>query len=436
MNRSTEPDFDQRIADWLEDDPNLAPRQALETVLAAYPSIPQRRPMWVPRRFPTMTMPIRLAAAAVIGVLAVGGAFYLSQPSKPSVGPPAPTPSASVSPAASGSALPAAGAFTRTGAPSIDHDVRGITVALADGRVLIAGGGDGALTTAEIYDPATGVWKATGSMQDERSYPVAARLVDGRVLIAGGTDSRGNNLRTAELFDPTTGAWTRTGQMAFVRNQAFAALLPTGKVLVGGAGSDLGNDTSAELFDPATGRWTVTGDMTRGRAGPLSATVLSDGRLLVTGGFTSDQRSAEIYDPAAGTWAATGQLGSVRVDEQTGALLPDGRVLSIGGRPTTGEVFDPAAGTWSSTGPIGASYLDLLVSVRLPDGRVFMAGGGPAAAAHIFDPSTNAWSSAGPIAKARFVRSASLLADGRVLVVTYDDTDTPGAVIYTPSAGS
>ena len=45
MNRSTELDFDQRIADWLEDDPNLAPLQAIETVLAAYPSIPQRRPM-------------------------------------------------------------------------------------------------------------------------------------------------------------------------------------------------------------------------------------------------------------------------------------------------------------------------------------------------------------------------------------------------------
>ena len=43
MNRSTELDFDQRIADWLEDDPNLAPSQVLETVLAAYPSIPQRR---------------------------------------------------------------------------------------------------------------------------------------------------------------------------------------------------------------------------------------------------------------------------------------------------------------------------------------------------------------------------------------------------------
>ena len=79
MNRPTEPDFDQRIADWLEDEPNLAPRQALETVLAAYPSIPQRRTLRAPRRFPTMNMPTRVAAAAVIGVLAVGGAFYLDE---------------------------------------------------------------------------------------------------------------------------------------------------------------------------------------------------------------------------------------------------------------------------------------------------------------------------------------------------------------------
>ncbi len=99
MNRSTELDFDQRISDWLEDDPNLAPRQAIETVLAAYPSIPQRRPMGLPRRLTTMTMPIRLATAAVVGVLAVGGAYYLSRPAQPAVGPPAPTSSASPSPA-------------------------------------------------------------------------------------------------------------------------------------------------------------------------------------------------------------------------------------------------------------------------------------------------------------------------------------------------
>ena len=72
MNRSTEADFDQRIADWLEEDPaGHRPRRST-TVLAAFPSIPQRRAIRVPWRFPRMTMPVRLAAAAVIGALVLG----------------------------------------------------------------------------------------------------------------------------------------------------------------------------------------------------------------------------------------------------------------------------------------------------------------------------------------------------------------------------
>jgi hypothetical protein len=390
----------------------------------------QRRRIRAPWRFPTMTMPIRITAAAVIGVLAVGGAYYLSRPVQSSVGPPAPTPSAS--PAAS-----QASAWTRTGAPSVDRDVRGLTVSLGDGRVLTAAGGTTTtLNTGDLYDPATGAWTATGSMQDVRSYPVAVRLADGKVLVAGGTDNTGNNLASAELFDPTTGIWTRTGDMHEVRNQAFAALLSDGRALVAGKGTDAGRFGSSELFDPATGTWTTTGDLTAGRAGPLSATLLNDGRVLATGGFTSDQRSAEVYDPTTGRWAATGRLASARVDEQTAALLKDGRVLSIGGRPTASEVFDPATGTWTATGPLGASYLDLLVSVALPDGRVFMAGGGPQAAAHMFDPATNKWTDLGAIDGARFVRSASLLPDGTVLVVTFDASGIPGAVVYDPAAGN
>ena len=77
MNRSTEPDFDQRIADWLEEDPLQAPRAALDTVFAAYPSIPQRRAWRAPWRYVHMTTPMRLAAAAILGLLAFGGAIYM-----------------------------------------------------------------------------------------------------------------------------------------------------------------------------------------------------------------------------------------------------------------------------------------------------------------------------------------------------------------------
>ena len=145
------------------------------------------------------------------------------------------------------------------------------------------------------------------------------------------------------------------------------------------------------MFDPATGVWTPTGDMTTGRAGPLSATLLTDGRVLVTGRFhRRPSDPSELYQPDhRHVGRDRSASSSARVDEQTAVLLKDGRVLSVGGHPTASELFDPTTGTWAATGPLGADYADLLVSVALPDGRVFMAGGGPAAAAHMFDPATN-----------------------------------------------
>jgi dipeptidyl aminopeptidase/acylaminoacyl peptidase len=69
MNRPIDPDFDQRIADWLEDDPITAPREVLGTVLAAYPSIPQRRAWRMPWRFQPMNRFAIPAGAALVVVL-------------------------------------------------------------------------------------------------------------------------------------------------------------------------------------------------------------------------------------------------------------------------------------------------------------------------------------------------------------------------------
>ena len=90
MTRTTDPLFDQRIADWLEDDPQQAPAQVLEIVLAALPSIPRTRTIRAPGRFIAMPMAFRLAFAvvAVIAVLGLGGAVYLNLPA---VGGPSPT---------------------------------------------------------------------------------------------------------------------------------------------------------------------------------------------------------------------------------------------------------------------------------------------------------------------------------------------------------
>lgn len=102
---SMSPEFDSRIADWLEDDPDDAPDTVLTTVLAAFPSIPQRRASRVPWRFRSMTMTSRLmAGAAAVAVVLVGGLLFLRPGGGSTVGasasPPAPPASASTPPTA------------------------------------------------------------------------------------------------------------------------------------------------------------------------------------------------------------------------------------------------------------------------------------------------------------------------------------------------
>jgi hypothetical protein len=96
MTRSDEPLFEPRIADWLEDDPHTAPDQALNIVLAAFPSIKQRRTWRAPWRAPNVNGLTRpLVAAVTVVVLAVGGVFVLNRsPSGPGAVSPSPTASA------------------------------------------------------------------------------------------------------------------------------------------------------------------------------------------------------------------------------------------------------------------------------------------------------------------------------------------------------
>jgi N-acetylneuraminic acid mutarotase len=137
-----------------------------------------------------------------------------------------------------------------------------------------------------------------------------------------------------------------------------ATLLSDGKVLVAG-GNALGGSksiASAELYDPSSGSWTVVGKMVAICSGGCTATLLTDGKVLVVGGFRNGGNgllaSAELYDPDTGSWTATARLGSSLAD-QTATLLPDGRVIVAGGlslvdgllRPqASAELFDPGAG--------------------------------------------------------------------------------------------
>lgn len=298
---------------------------------------------------------------------------------------------------------------------------------LADGQVIVAGGynSGGALSSAELYNPASGSWSITSSLGQARQYLTATLLPNGRVLVAGGSDSASTEQSSAELYDPATGTWSSTGSMSQARDSHTATLLANGKVLVaGGEGNGTGAIASAELYDPATGTWSPTGSMAQARYFH-TATLLADGRVLVVGGFGTPARlsSAEIYDPATGTWSPAGNLAQARV-YHTAALLPDGRVLVAGGFNGTVlasvEVFNPATGAWSATGNLNQPRY-LHAAILLPDGKVLVAGGsgsvgsGYLFSAELYDPSAGTWSLTGSLHEARNQQTATLLPDGRVL---------------------
>jgi hypothetical protein len=386
----------------------------------------------------------RLAAAAAIGVLAVGGALFLSR-APSDIGSQTPTPPVSASPSEPG-ATPTP--QSSPAGPMADGRQIHTVTELADGRILIAGGYtdvEDALASAEVYNPSADAFSPTGSMADARGLHTATRLADGRVLIAGGGPASwiGNGLpylASAELYDPATGTFLPTGTMTMPREDHTATLLEDGRVLIVG-GNDEGSHTTptAELYDPSTGTFSPTGSLGTAR-GFHTATRLADGRVLIAGGdvagwddFGPFLASAEIYDPTTGTFSPAGPLAEGR-SHHAATLLPDGRVLVSGGVTSGGdavslasaELFDPATGTFSPTGAMTDGRVYHTATV-LSDGRVLMTGGCPFGrvyannpeflkSAELYDPATGTFTPTGSMFYGRTWAEAMLLADDRVLI--------------------
>jgi hypothetical protein len=149
-------------------------------------------------------------------------------------------------------------------------------------------------------------------MPQAHANHTATLLRDGTVLVVGGERMGGpdrdlspnESLRmAADLYDPSTGTWTPAGIMTEPRLYHAATLLPDGRILVTGGGSLLedGSLATAEVYDPETGEWSGSGNLVARRSGH-SATLLSDGRVLLAGGAwgaapEEPLPSAEVYDP-------------------------------------------------------------------------------------------------------------------------------------------
>ncbi len=292
--------------------------------------------------------------------------------------------------------------------------------ALADGRILVAGGD----RPPEMYDPATSSWTPTGPISGRFIDARAVTLDDGRVLVVGSTP---NDPVNAEVYDPQSDAWHVTGQLARDRLLHSAVRLADGRVLVaGGCWLDDRGECSnpvarAEVFDPHTETWSGAGSVDEWLL-YSGLTPLQDGRVLLTGYYAT-----RIFDPATNTWRRIADPAYDRWEHES-VRLRDGRVMVVGGRFTRrSEFFDPATESWSS----GAAMDDTRSNPRvtlLASGHVLVTGGADRhGVAHqtveMYDPESGTWTAVAPMAEPRCGHTASLLADGSVLVT--GGTTTP-----------
>jgi large repetitive protein len=310
---------------------------------------------------------------------------------------------------------------------------------LNNGQVLIVGGSyrgsfiQYGLTSAELYNPVTGKFTKTGSLNTGRYSHSATLLGNGKVLIVGGLNNS-TELSSAELYDPTTGTFTVTGSLPCAC-YFTATALPNGKALFTGGADGTNALTTSLLYDPASGTFVPTGDLKVARAGP-SSTLLANGKVLVAGGvyYTGSGTSlvvhylasAELYDPSTGTFELTGSLNTAR-SSQTATVLANGNVLIAagqnagpnGGYLSSAELYNPATGEFTVTGSLNTARI-LHTAHLLASGNVLIVAGnhfGSIASAELYDLASGTFSNTASLNAPRQGHASALLTNGQVLAV-------------------
>jgi hypothetical protein len=298
---------------------------------------------------------------------------------------------------------------------------------LNTGRVLVVGGsnaaGTAALTSAELFNPQNNTWAATASMAAARAEHSATSRQNGNVLVAGGWNLT-TTLATVQEYNASTGTWINRPALATSRRRHTATLLQNGDILVAGGRSGNTVLASAQRF-LTSNTWSNAASLLAPEEAH-TATALSTGRVLVVG---PNAPAAQLYNPSNNSW--TESFGGPPDARQfhTATLLTDGSVVVAGGvGEKSAERYRPNSDTWTRIGSLSFEHSGgpagqlprAATAVRLPNGRVLVVGGPSSdrrAGAEILNPTWGVWAPSAPqINTPRAAHASVLLNDNRVLV--------------------
>jgi len=375
---------------------------------------------------------------------------------------------------ATSQANPAGGATVIGGAAAVTVPLPQVTIDPAVVTLHPGGTRTFAATVSGLTNTAVNftIQESAGGLIDSAGLYTAPTASGFYHVVATSIDETNVTASATVAVTTSSSGFTPTGSLHEARGLQTATLLPGNKVLVAdGSNSSAYTEAagyvglgSVEVYDAGTGTFTeILGDSGLGTYGHTS-TRLQNGNDLLAGGFvnsvwdygpSSSYNQAGLYDSATGFFSGTGNMTANRGDH-TATLLANGKVLIAGGAdqdPTgtglaSAELYDPSTGTFTQTGSMVVGRF-LHTATLLQNGKVLIVGGAltstsnPDATAEVYDPATGIFSKTGAMATAREQHTATLLADGRVLIVggatsrgTGDLQATATVEVYDPSTGS
>ena len=283
---------------------------------------------------------------------------------------------------------------------------------LVNGQLLVAGGQQVSnwigLPNAYTYDPLNDTWTRLPDMNNGRWYPTSTTLPNGDVLVISGTINTTTTNVEPQVWQSATGSWRNlTAAHLDLPFYPFMFVAPNGKVFCAGP-----SQTTRYLDTTGTGAWSSVADSNYGTRNWGSAVMYDDGKVLLMGGIpcgfydknctTYPTATAEIINLNSPTpaWQYTGSMVTGARKLHNATLLPDGKVLVTGGsrgpedpntQPSTpayaSELWDPATGTWTTMASLTKIRSYHSIALLLPDGRVLSAGGTfGGASAEIYSP--------------------------------------------------